>query len=1274
MEKLSGHGQSQNNDGADEAPGCAMFAMSTQGEIQDANRAAVGLTGYAIEDLHAMRVQDLLMPGLVERQANGEIVAEGTTKNVLLRRKDGAVVAVEWSTSTLHLGGQEVVLAAVHVSPGRNRPESPPQNTVDHLQLAINTAKLGIWRLDMQTGLLTWNDELLEIYGLSRQEFEADPRRWRDQVHPDDASHVHDQLEGVYRGQQMVDLMFRVIRTDGQIRYVNASAAPHYDGEQNLIELIGINLDVTAQKRVEAALTDQEQRLQLVLEGAELGYWDWNISTGEVTFSERWAELLGYTTDELRPHLDSWSKLIHPDDLPYVMDVLNRHLRGESSYYETEHRLLTKDGGWCWVLDRGKVMTWDRDGQPLRAAGTHLDISARKQTEQRLIESEQRFRSLMQQSPSGIAIYDTDGTLREVNKALVEQYGQTFDTFGRLIGRLNILQSTSLSALQPILKRVFAGEAVVLPDRRAVSEEILAELGLPAGHRVPWVRSSLYPITDGQGAVCSIAQVNEDVTEQVHAGQALRESQEIFEKIFRYHPTPMQILSIETGERIDTNDRYVEAFGYQRDDPIKNPLNPESAWVLESQRQEARQALLEHRHLEDFPAQFVTKSGEIKDLLVSAAMLEIGEGDLAVASYVDVTERKRAQEALHSAQERYEKAFHSSPIAMNVVNILTGERYEVNERYLHLTGYSREEISQHTLASLNMFADPESRSATVARLLSDRQLQDQPVQVFSRSGERKDLLLSASMMDLAEDGLAILSWLDVTERNRAEALLRQRSQAIEQSPVSVVITDRQGTIQYVNPRFCEVTGYNAEEAIGQNPRILKSGVHSSEFYTDLWQTIRSGRAWHGEMCNKKKNGELYWELVSISGVKDVQGEITHYVAVKEDVTDRRRADEQNARQDRLAAVGQLAAGIAHDFNNILGVIVIYAQMISRSEETPERFRERAGIIHQQANHASKLIEQILDFSRHSNREKQPLNLVPLLKEHVKLLERILPENIEIQLNHTDQDLMLNADPTGMQQVLTNLVLNARDAMPRGGALHVDVCEEWFDEGDILPIVGMASGGWLKLSVRDTGTGMSAEVLKRIFDPFFTTKERGLGTGLGLAQVYGIVKQHDGHIDVKSQEGDGATFSLFFPPLHHPAASTANQGDADNSPQGTGQRILLVEDDSFLRMGLADLLTSCNYSVVTASNGIEAMSLLADQDFRVDLVLSDMIMPKMGGTELFEHISQTHPKMPVIFISGHLDKDAMKKLEVLGVTKWLSKPFDPWLIVQAVDELIGSKTG
>jgi PAS domain S-box-containing protein len=388
-----------------------------------------------------------------------------------------------------------------------------------------------------------------------------------------------------------------------------------------------------------------------------------------------------------------------------------------------------------------------------------------------------------------------------------------------------------------------------------------------------------------------------------------------------------------------------------------------------------------------------------------------------------------------------------------------------------------------------------------------------------------------------------------------------------------------------------------------------------------------------------------------------------------DVTEERKLQRQTQLQDRLAAVGQLAAGIAHDFNNIMGAIILYSDMLLQDDAFPEAYRDRLKTIFQQSQRATSLIQQILDFSRRSIMKPYPMDMVPFLKEFKRLLERILPENIHLELDYEGEGFVVRADPGRFQQVLMNLALNARDAMPEGGNLDIRLRRLKIRHGERPIFRDMPSGEWILLSVSDTGAGIPPEDLPHVFEPFFTTKAPGEGTGLGLAQVYGIVKQHEGYIDVTSYAEAGTTFLIYLPALS--VSAEKGTGSLRDKPPLKGRRetILVVEDDAATLEAIGEVLNSLNYEVMTATDGSEALETFAEHQDRIDLVLTDLVMPTMGGMELYRTLREHHPALGLVIMTGYpLGRGTRELLEHERV-RWVKKPLSADVLAETVRDAL-----
>ncbi len=544
------------------------------------------------------------------------------------------------------------------------------------------------------------------------------------------------------------------------------------------------------------------------------------------------------------------------------------------------------------------------------------------------------------------------------------------------------------------------------------------------------------------------------------------------------------------------------------------------------------------------------------------------------------------------------------------------------------------------------------------------------------NGEEFPMEASISRVEANGAGLYTVILRDITERQRAEEELRKLSRAVEQSANVIVITDAQGTIEYANPRFTETTGYTLEEAMGQHTRILKSGHTPPEEYKRLWEMITAGKEWRGEFHNKKKTGELYWESASISPIRNADGVITHFLAVKEDITERKRAEaaqvhleEQLRQAQRMECVGRLASGVAHDFNNLLTVIRGYCEFVRNSMPVGD---PRSGDLEQirlASERAAGLTRQLLAFSRQQVMAPTVINLNDLVANLHKMLGRLIGEDVTLSTVLQPELWPITADPGQIEQVIMNLAANARDAMPTGGRLTIETGNVRLDESYAQTHLEAPIGPCVMLAVTDTGYGMDEATQARIFEPFFTTKEPDKGTGLGLATVYGIVKQSGGDITVYSEPGQGTIFKIYLP-----AGEAAPKDAAAPQPpppvrRGGHETILLVEDDKTVRDLVRLTLQAEGYTVLEADSGGEALSLAGRHQGRVDLLMTDVVMPNMNGRELAERLKALYPRIKILFMSGYTNGTMVRHGVLTAEIKFLPKPFTPIALTSKVREVL-----
>jgi PAS domain S-box-containing protein len=539
---------------------------------------------------------------------------------------------------------------------------------------------------------------------------------------------------------------------------------------------------------------------------------------------------------------------------------------------------------------------------------------------------------------------------------------------------------------------------------------------------------------------------------------------------------------------------------------------------------------------------------------------------------------------------------------------------------------------------------------------------DQQMELLSRFGELASLALENARLN--EE-----SQRELQERKKAEQDLRKLSVAVEQSPASVLITDTFGSIEYVNPHFTMLTGYRLEEVLGQNPSILKTGKTSSEEYKQLWETILSGGEWRGEFHNRKKNGDLYWEQALIAPIRDGQS-ITHFIAIKEDITERKQLEGQLRHVQKMEAVGQLAGGIAHDFNNILTAIVGYASILQLKLPEESLLKKTAEQITATAERGASLTQGLLAFSRKQTSNPVVVDLNEIIRRVHQLLLRLISEDIHLEINLDEQKLPVMADSGQIEQVLMNLATNARDAMPHGGAIIVASSIFVIDNEFVLSRGFGHPGAYALLTFTDSGGGMPAEIVKHVFEPFYTTKELGKGTGLGLSIVYGIIKKHNGFIYCNSTAGVGTSLEVYLPLLtESPVVSERNAPSGIASSQRGSTGILVAEDNGTARALTREILEEFGYVVVEAVDGQDALSKFKDNRERLSLVILDVIMPALNCGEVYAEIKSMAPSMRVLLCSGYAKDVTVGQTGLDEGMNFLAKPFTPKELLMKIREVL-----
>ena len=1033
------------------------------------------------------------------------------------------------------------------------------------------------------------------------------------------------------------------LRRDGTVFPVLLTAGLIMDGAVPVVYIIERN--IAGQKKAEEAYLHSERQLANLLGNIPgMAYRCRNDRSWTMEFvSGGCFELTGYKTSELLQNAKvSFADLIHPDDREKVWNEVQTALR-QQSRFQIEYRIIAAGGREKEVWERGVGVY--QGTNILFIEGLITDVTAHKQTEKALRASEKKYRTYIENAPESIFVLDENGHHKEVNAAAETLTGHT----GRELLRMKF---------SDLADRQEAGHAARLFERLATEGVVNAEFLLKRKNGTP-VHIAMHAVrlsdTDCL-AFCS------DITERIHAEQALRESEEKYRFLF---------------------DNILLGIG------------------------------------------IVSPDGAI--LIMNTAMKKI-------------------------------------------------------------TGHGQGKSDQANIRDFSI--NPEDALLLCSLSKKRKAVHNFEVQFRRKDGKPRWASCAVKPIHYGGNDAFLLSCLDITERKHAEEQYRKLSVAVEQSPVTIVITDREGNIEYVNPCFSKTTGYSAEEVIGEKPSILKSGEQPPAFYQKLWQTILRGEIWYGEFHNRKKNGELFWEKVTIGPITDLKGNITHFIALKEDITERKfieqalreseekyrglvetsihgviiaqdnplriafaskpmkailgyqpeeleqmtsgkilevvypddrrifferfrqrlagdgknppgeyrlyhkngsirwvevfstRIDylnapatltvfvditeyrkvenekkvleEQLAIARKMETIGTLASGIAHDFNNIMTPVLGYAEMarMRMANDTPvSRYLDS---IIKAAHRAKTLVSQILTFNSQTEMTRQPVSLGIVVDEALKLLRPSIPDNITVQLKTGEDVGRILADSSRLYQIVVNICNNAVQAMqPDGGVLGITIGQIRADRKCARLISGLMAGAtYVCLTVTDTGKGMDAAILERIFEPFFTTKPVDKGTGLGLSVVHGIIRSHDGAISVKSRPGKGSEFRVYFPVPEPVLPKTFQEPEPDISGS---EKVLVVDDEQSVTDTLQQMLLQLGFKATVCNKAAGALDLVLDGRTGFDLVITNLSMPGMNGLELAERIHNVLPDLPILLITGDANSMTKEKAESCGIKALLVKP-------------------
>lgn len=756
--------------------------------------------------------------------------------------------------------------------------------------------------------------------------------------------------------------------------------------------------------------------------------------------------------------------------------------------------------------------------------------------------------------------------------------------------------------------------------------------------------------------------------EHLLANQALRESEERFRVLVEDSPDGIGIY--QSGSLVFINSSGARQLGASTKEEL---LGLKAEKIIHPEDFPYTMELLKRRMAGEtsvHPAEvrYVRVDGTILSVEVTVTPMTF-DGNPAVQFVArDITERNRREKEMRDSRELYCSLVETLPQAVFRKD-REGHFVFCNQRFCDDLSRSNEEILGKTDAD---FFEPRIAAAyrqDDLRVIDSGSPVDQVEEYKGPDGKTKFVhTVKTPLRDSSGNTIGIqgIFW-DVTELKLMAQAHAQLAKAVDQTAEAIIITDVHGHIQYANPAFETITGYSREEVIGKNPRILKSGRHDAEFYRKMWETISAGNVWTGDMFNKRKNGTLYEENVTISPMRDAAGQIVNYVAVKRDITERKNLEAQLMRNQRIESIGLLAGGIAHDLNNVLAPILMSVELLEMkfSEEGTQKTLSTIGA---SAQRGAELIKQVLAFSKGTQGGRTTLQLRHVIREIQGIVRQTFPKSIELQIDLPKDLWTVDGDATQLHQVLMNLCVNARDAMPSGGRITITAENQIVDQTFAQMNPEAKAQPYVILIVADTGTGIPPEVRDRVFDPFFSTKEPGKGTGLGLYTVMTVVRGHGGFLNVYSEVGRGTRFKVYLPATISPELE-AKAAERTGMLRGHGELVLLVDDEAAIRIVGEQILTALGYRVLTAEDGAEAVALGIQQITDLKLLITDMMMPIMDGAATIRALRRLAPGLKVIAMSGLDSTDQERDPSKTGANAFLSKPFTAETLARTAHQLL-----
>lgn len=1217
----------------------AIAIVREDGRFVDANQSLMDLYGYSREEIMQMNVSEIWADPTQRSIWQRDMAQFGsiTDYECQTRKKDGTLLhSLLTSTQRYEEDGSVVYQSIIRdVSDRKRALESLKESEELYRQIAENSLA-GLYIHDGGV-LLYVNRALAEMMGYSPEEMIG--RQFREFAHPDDCgSALRKSPTRSSDHSSSPRYLFRVLCKNGDVKWFEATAATiSFQGRRaDICHLI----DLTERLNIEEALRESEASFRALSEAAFEAIF---LSEKGVFLSQNLAaeKMFGYSAEEAEGRFATY--IIGPEYRDLVVEKIRS---GYEEPYEAEG--LRKDGSTFPCEIQGKMV--DYQGRQIRVTALR-DISARKIAEDTARKSQERYRDLFENAIDAMYTLDLDGAFTSANKAAERLMGVDRERLLTMNLRDVIASGDLPDALENLKSVAEAGIDATGPyeirirrpdgTRRwaEVTSRILRKAGTPDG----------------------IHSMARDVTDRKLAAEALRQSEEKYRDLVELLPQP--VFEIDSATRVTfASSKGFEFFRYSREEFTSGIPVAELIAVEDRSRilQDMQKVFLgEHLGSQDYTA--LRKDGSTFPILVHAVPLRHGNTITGMRGIVvDMTSRRKAEEQLRISEERLRMAWETSPDAFSISHLIDGTFVEVNKGFTELTGYTPEETIGKSGTDLGIWFNPDDRPPLMDRLLRDGSVRNLETVFRQKNGQLRTVLISAGLMILNGEPHLLALTKDIEQLKQAQESLalseRIFRKYFELGLVGMALTSPQKAWLYVNDRICQILGYTREELLGKTWPEL---THPDDRSIDLEQFNRllSGEieGYAVDLRFIRGDGSTVYTTLHVSCIRGPEKEVEHVIAHLHDITDRKHLEEQLLQAGKMEAIGQLAGGLAHDFNNILTAIIGYCGLLGHDlqDNTPSLHKLHG--ISRAAEKAADLTRQLLAFSRKQVLDTKVRYLNEILRDLEGLLKRLIGEDVELTTALDPSAGTVDADPVQIQQILMNLAVNARDAMPKGGRLTIETANTVLDDDYVGIYPEVVPGPHVMFAVTDSGNGMDSQTIERIFEPFFTTKEKGVGTGLGLATVYGIVKQHRGHITVSSEPGRGTTFKVYLPRAKGLPDSSLAEARRRTRPRGS-ETVLVVEDDETVRSLVRDALGLLGYTALSACEPSEAIEICNSHEGPIHLLLTDVVLPEIDGRSLFVTLSLTRPELKVLYVSGYTEDYIVHHGVLEKGVHFLQKPF------------------